>query len=240
MTRNWLAGDVRLTMGGEPTFVSIDDMDGEEWNTAALGAAKQRMASELLLRLRQEFGKGGLLHYGQGKWYPGEPLPRWTFSLLLANRRHPALERPSLACLRSTATMASASMRRASLRRNWPAGWKSDPNFVINAYEDPLAYLLKERKLPANVDLLDNKLDDPLEREKLRQVFERGLGQPVGYVLPLKRAEREKRSRVAELFVDAAFRAPLLDPRRFAGGPPPAARNPHLGACRGKAKDFGG
>ena len=75
-----VAGDVRLTMGGEPTFVSIDDMDGEEWNTAALGPAKQRMANELLLRLRQEFGKGGLLHYGQGKWYPGEPLPRWTFS----------------------------------------------------------------------------------------------------------------------------------------------------------------
>ena len=80
-------------------------------------------------------------------------------------------------------------MRRASLRRNWPEGWKSEPNYVINAYEDPLAYLLKERKLPANVDPLDNKLDDPLEREKLRQVFERGLGQPVGYVLPLKRAE---------------------------------------------------
>ena len=80
-------------------------------------------------------------------------------------------------------------MRRGSLPRNWPAGWKSGPNYVINAYEDPLAYLLKERKLPANVDPLDNKLDDPLEREKLRQVFERGLGQPVGYVLPLKRAE---------------------------------------------------
>ena len=81
------------------------------------------------------------------------------------------------------------STPRASLPRNWRAGWKSDPTTSSTPYEDPLAYLLKERKLPANVDLLDNKLDDPLEREKLRHVFERGLGQPVGYVLPLKRAE---------------------------------------------------
>ena len=72
------AGDVRLTMGGEPTFVSIDDMEGAEWKTAALGPHKRRLAGDLLTRLKHRFAPGGLLHMGQGKWYPGEPLPRWA------------------------------------------------------------------------------------------------------------------------------------------------------------------
>ena len=77
-----LAGrDVRLTMGGEPTFVSIDDYQSAEWNTAALGGTKRARGDELVRRFYKRFGPGGLLHYGQGKWYPGEPLPRWALSL---------------------------------------------------------------------------------------------------------------------------------------------------------------
>ena len=73
-------GDVRLTMGGEPTFISLDDRNGSEWSTTALSPAKRKLAVELLYRMRDRFSQGALLHFGQGKWYPGEELPRWALA----------------------------------------------------------------------------------------------------------------------------------------------------------------
>src|SRR5471032_50066 len=91
-----VAGDVRLTMGGEPTFVSIDDRDGAEWNTDALGPTKRMRAQELVLRLRDHYGAGGFLHYGQGKWYPGEQLPRWALSICWRADGQPCWNDPAL------------------------------------------------------------------------------------------------------------------------------------------------
>jgi uncharacterized protein (DUF2126 family)/transglutaminase-like putative cysteine protease len=185
------AGDVRLTMGGEPTFVSIDDMDGEEWNTAALGPDKMRLGGDLLKRLRDRFAPGGFLHFGQGKWYPGESLPRWAFSCYWRTDGLPLwLDTEWIGDpYRYYGFGADEANRFAEeLARTLAL----DPEYIVAAYEDPLVYVHKERQLPINVDPRDNKLDDPEERERLRRVFERGLDKPTGFVLPLQRGFGKK------------------------------------------------
>jgi len=74
------AEDVRLTMGGEPTYVGIDEPESPQWNIDALGSMKRARGLALIQGLRDRMAPGALLHYGQGKWYPGEPLPRWALS----------------------------------------------------------------------------------------------------------------------------------------------------------------
>jgi uncharacterized protein (DUF2126 family)/transglutaminase-like putative cysteine protease len=180
------AADVRLTMGGEPTFVSIDDMDGEEWNTAAMGPAKRRLATALLTRLRDAFGAGGLLHFGQGKWYPGESLPRWAFTCYWRADGVPLWRDPALVGDPDRHDGRGTDDARAfavALAARLEVG----AQYVIAAYEDPLAYVHKERQLPVDVDPEHSDLDDPEERERLRRVFSRGLGTPTGFVLPLVR-----------------------------------------------------
>ncbi len=182
------AGDVRLTMGGEPTFVSIDDMDGEEWNTAAMGPSKRRLAGDLIRRLREKFAPGALLHSGQGKWYPGESLPRWAFTCYWRQDGHPLWRNPALLAIPDRDYGVGQPQAQAfaeALADRLAVGAEN----VIAAYEDPLAYIHKESLLPVNVDPVNNKLDDPEERERLRRVFSRGLGNPSGFVLPLQRAK---------------------------------------------------
>jgi len=183
--RELVANDVRLTMGGEPTFVSIDDMDGAEWNTAALGPTKKLLAEDLLERLRDRFAPGGLLHIGQGKWYPGEQLPRWALSCYWRKDggpvwRNPALFADERQTSRYGAPEAGAFLRELAERLGVP------PEHALPAYEDVFYYLWKEARLPDNVDPLDSKLKDPMERKRLARLFQQGINGVVGYVLPLR------------------------------------------------------
>ncbi len=178
--------DVRLTMGGEPTFVAIDDMDGAEWNTLALGPDKRQRAGVLFRKLAGRFAKGPLLHFGQGKWYPGEQLPRWALGCHWRKDGEPiwrdqqlyALEsKPAGATVDSCQRFALALAERLQL----------DPDYLFPAFEDTWYYLWRERRLPGNVTVDASKVKDPLERERLARVFEKGLENSVGYVLPISR-----------------------------------------------------
>ena len=180
------AGDIHLTMGGEPTFISIDNMDAEEWNVAAVGLEKRLLAERLMERLRARFATGALLHYGQGKWYPGEPLPRWAFTCLWRKDGVPLWHDRQLLA-REEADSCFGPLDAQRFLATLAARLQVDPDYANPAFEDPLYYLQKERQLPVNVDPVDNHLEDAGERERVRQVFQRGLNQPTGFVLPLQR-----------------------------------------------------
>ncbi len=177
--------DVRLTMGGEPTFVAIDSRDSPEWNLLALGPEKRRAAGILLRSLRDRFAPGGLLHFGQGKWYPGESLPRWSLGCYWRRDGVPIWDNPALVGDQDPApghTAEDAHRFGTALARRLGV----EPAFCAPAYEDVWYYLWRERSLPANVDPLQNRLDDPEERSRLARLFEHGLGKVVGYALPLR------------------------------------------------------
>jgi len=178
--------DVRLTMGGEPTFVSADDPDGAEWNTAALGENKRTLAVELFERLRQRYAPDGLAHFGQGKWYPGEQLPRWSLNCFW--------RRDGEAIWRNHALMAHEAKGRdatAQAAQEFLAIFAEQLGLarecVFAAYEDPFYYEWREQRLPANVDGKDARLDDAQEGARLARLFDKGFERVAGYVLPIAR-----------------------------------------------------
>lgn len=177
--------DVRLTQGGEPTFVSIDDMEGAQWNTQALGDHKRQLAGELALRLKAHFAPAGFLHYGQGKWYPGEPLPRWAINIYWRPDGQPVWRDASLFSAEGVPegygpAQAQAFARHMAHLLGFPK------ECVIPAYEDVLAISQQEQQLPDNVDPLKADLADGTERKRLANLLSQALGEVVGYVLPLK------------------------------------------------------
>jgi uncharacterized protein (DUF2126 family)/transglutaminase-like putative cysteine protease len=176
--------DVRLTQGGEPTFVSVDDMDAPEWTTDALGEHKRERAEILTRRLKECFAPGALLHTAQGKWYPGEPLPRWALGIFWRKDGVPVWKNDTLLATagnnyghshEDAQRFAEALARHLGLANR----------YIIPAFEDALHYLIKESELPVNIDLSKVNLKDPQERRSLINKLSRGLDTPAGYVLPL-------------------------------------------------------
>ena len=182
-----IAGDVRLTMGGEPTFVAVSDRDAAEWNTDAMGPTKRHFAQALVHKLRDEYGQGGFLHYGQGKWYPGEQLPRWALNIYWRTDKQKVWSNPALFADERTPTHYTSEDAGYFLR-TLSAKLGLTDKYIQTAFEDTWYYLWRERRLPVNVDPFNSKLDDEMERARLRRVFEQKLETPVGYVLPLKPA----------------------------------------------------
>jgi uncharacterized protein (DUF2126 family)/transglutaminase-like putative cysteine protease len=186
-----LAMDVRLTHGGEPTFVSIDDMDGAQWNTLALGEHKRELAGKLALRLKSQVAANGFLHYGQGKWYPGEALPRWSINIYWRPDGKPVWHDASL--FSAEGVDDGYTLVQAQAFTNHLADMLGFPQAcVIPAYEDALALTLQEQQLPDNLDPLKVDLTDSAERKRLAQALNQGLGAVVGFIMPLKPDEKRK------------------------------------------------
>ena len=178
-------GDLRMTMGGEPTFVSVDDMESAQWNTAADGPEKRIRSHDLIFRLREKFGPDGMIHYGLGKWYPGEPLPRWQYGLFWRKDFYPIWKNVRLIAhetIEKKYTCKDAESFSKEIAKHLAV---SEDNISV-AYEDIFYFLWTEGKLPANVDPLKSNLKDSIERRTLSQILDSGLDNPAGFTLPLK------------------------------------------------------
>ena len=159
--------DVRLTQGGEPTFVATDDPNGAEWNTDALGATKRLRAAGLFHRLREKYAPQGLVHFGQGKWYPGEQLPRWSLNCFWRRDLDPIWHDPALIADekihgRANSTVGEAFLAEVAARLALDAG------HVFPAYEDLFYYMWRERRLPDNVDDIKDRARDTYDTASYR------------------------------------------------------------------------
>jgi uncharacterized protein (DUF2126 family) len=195
-------GDVRLTMGGEPTFIAIDDPDGEEWNIAALGPTKRALAADLYHRLRDRYAPQGLVHFGQGKWYPGEQLPRWSLNCIWRRDGEPIWRTRELIADEATDYGVTVVMAQ-KFARGVAERLGLDPRHVFAGFEDVFYYLWRERRLPVNVDPFDSRLDDPMERARLMRVFSQGLDRIAGHVLPIARDASARHWRSGQWFMRA-------------------------------------
>ncbi|MCV7152374.1 transglutaminase family protein [Mycolicibacterium pyrenivorans] len=246
------AGDVRLTIGGEPTFVSIDNQVDPEWTTDADGPHKRERASALAARLKKVWAPQGLVQRSQGKWYPGEPLPRWQIGLywrtdgeplwsdesLLAD---PWAEHPDIPALAPDAGRELLGVIADGL--GLPA------RQVRPAFEDALARLAAAVRQPEGDPVApedDLQADGPDARTALMARLEAPVAEPAAYVLPLHRRDdgsgwasadwKLRRGRIVLLDGDspAGLRLPLnsisWEPPRPAFDADPTASRPGLGS----------
>ena len=194
------AGDVRLTMGGEPTFVSAKGTDSPQWETDADGAEKRELARSLAQVLRQRWAPAGLTHYGQGKWYPGEPLPRWQIALTWRADGQPLwtdadlLDDPWGAPVVESGSTDAAQRVRA-LSHGIAARLGIPAEYTRAAYEDPLNALLSEVSRPEgeppadDLDPEDERLAAAARRQSVADEIDEHAGLPAGWVVPMFPAE---------------------------------------------------
>ncbi len=178
------AGDVRLTMGGEPTFVSIDDMESEEWNTAADGAHKRTLAGNLSKGLLERFGKKGMLHHAQGKWYPGEPLPRWEIGIYWRTDGEPIWKDASLFTGFTEKTTINKE-KAADFLKTLTSYLGCSAERVTPVYEDTFYFLWEQGNLPLDVDPSSLDLKEVSVQQKIAEVLNQAPDTPSGFVLPI-------------------------------------------------------
>ena len=185
-----VAQDMRLTMGGEPTFIADGDFEAPEWNGEAVGPTKGYYADRLIRKLRDKFAPGSLLHHGQGKWYPGESLPRWGYSIYWRKDGVPVWRNGDLIAgepLPDQPVQPIDPQAAETVLREIAITLGVDDEFVQPVYEDAVDWIVREAQLPDNVEPESPKLEDPEERARFMRTFQRGLNKPVGYVLPIQR-----------------------------------------------------
>ncbi len=183
--------DVRLTMGGEPTFVSLDDREGDEWHYAALGGKKKALAKDMLHRLRNRFASNGVYMFTQGKWYPGEILPRWAMPYFWRRDGEPVWRDDTL--LADPDKPYNHSLKTAEMFLSSLAETLGIPgSYILPAREDTPYYLWKERRLPLSDDMMEADVYERTERARLQALMDKDLNEPVGYALPLHYSIRRK------------------------------------------------
>ena len=180
-----IAAGLDVTVGGEPTFTSREHPTAAEWNGAALGPSKWRQGRQLAQHLLERLIPGGAMLVRMGKHYPGESLPRWAIELI--GRRDgvevwPRRELSPGVDVDSARRLIAAIAIELGLDVDGLAGAPPYP-----AYEDPWRLLQDEAALPVGVDPRTAGLGDPLQRQRLARLLDRGAGEPVGWVLPLGR-----------------------------------------------------
>jgi uncharacterized protein (DUF2126 family) len=193
------AGDVRLTVGGEPTFVSVDNQVDDEWTVAADGPHKRQRASDLAARLKALWAPQGLIHRGQGRWYPGEPLPRWQIGLYWRTDGQPLWPDDTL-LTDPWATDPASPPTDDAAAYELLAAIADDLGLPLSqvrpAYEDPLSRLAAKARLPegepvepdADLDSESGR-DTVAGRAGLLARLDESTTAPAAFVLPLHRRD---------------------------------------------------